>query len=240
MFSQTFKRLLGVAVLVGATAINVDAQAAAVVSSTSQITGFTSSLLSFSNNTYLQDVSASNFAGAPQTGTNIGTVTSPLSVGSGVAFADASPASGFGDLPFAFAGVNGGTGGEANSTFSWDFDFSATATGTATLSFEFLSSLSIDQYLPGERAQGSTLIEVLVNGTNVSNSYFRFFNDQNDSVEALFQDLNLSFGVTSGQTGSISVIATSTAYAAPVPVPAAVWLLGSALLGMTGVARRKS
>jgi hypothetical protein len=44
--------------------------------------------------------------------------------------------------------------------------------------------------------------------------------------------------VVDGALGKVSYVSTSTP--SPVPVPAAVWLLGSGLLGLIGVARRRS
>jgi len=57
-------------------------------------------------------------------------------------------------------------------------------------------------------------------------------------------DINLSLGVASrirfnADTGAITLNSTEAFIAAPVPVPAAAWLLGSGLLGMLGFRRRK-
>jgi hypothetical protein len=50
-----------------------------------------------------------------------------------------------------------------------------------------------------------------------------------------FAEFNAGFNATMSPIADISDIPTS-----PVPVPAAVWLFGSGLLGMVGVARRKA
>lgn len=89
-------------------------------------------------------------------------------------------------------------------------------------------------------------------GTNVT--YYGYFTDQTGL--ALSQSATLyaitnqtgsgypngvSFNLgTAALTGSGSTLALSfTANGSPVPVPAAVWLLGSGLLGLAGVARRR-
>lgn len=49
-----------------------------------------------------------------------------------------------------------------------------------------------------------------------------------------------AFGVTGPAPGPLNVQGTGMWTVAPVPVPAAVWLFGSGIAGMVGIARRKA
>jgi len=49
----------------------------------------------------------------------------------------------------------------------------------------------------------------------------------------------LSLGWWSPMTPDFAIISQANLYTSPVPIPAAVWLFGSGLLGLIGVARRK-
>lgn len=53
----------------------------------------------------------------------------------------------------------------------------------------------------------------------------------------------LNFNVNAGESGTFTVSTASNAAAmsalTPVPVPAAVWLFGSAIAGLIGFSRRK-
>ena len=73
-----------------------------------------------------------------------------------------------------------------------------------------------------------------------SNRGLEFTNNQDSyglgKIGGILRNLALNDLEVSTNIDEIRVI---TAAAAPVPVPAAVWLLGSALLGLTGISRRK-
>jgi len=115
---------------------------------------------------------------------------------------------------------------------NWD---SETAHGLDFLTFEQVFGAFSDNVAPGE--QNINWYEAYgVSGEasemqpGQSNSDFFLFTSEFTSSIAL--------GVTSDEvTGEFSFF--SNAPLAPVPVPAAVWLFGSGLLGLIGMARRK-
>lgn len=85
----------------------------------------------------------------------------------------------------------------------------------------------------------------LLSGAFTGLQVFGFGDDINYdfSSDVTFNSGSLMGGFTSGRIeGSISdsVFIAKLGTVAPVPVPAAVWLFGSGLLALTGVARRKS
>jgi hypothetical protein len=55
------------------------------------------------------------------------------------------------------------------------------------------------------------------------------------SLDSVSMPLNGSFAIASG----LPALGHARLWASPEPVPAAVWLLGSGLLGLVGVARRR-
>lgn len=73
-------------------------------------------------------------------------------------------------------------------------------------------------------------------GTTSSSTYFGF-PTREAAPESI--DLNIGIVITFSLTAGDSASFTSNFDVVPVPVPAAVWLFGSGLLGLFGVSRRK-
>lgn len=208
---------------------------AASVSATASVTDLRVTLLTLSNNQYLSDASTpfdSGFnAGSVLQSYNFNTSTP---TGSSFAAIDNT----FDPLPATTAGaIDNGSG---NATVLWTFDWTATDTGTATLDVEYLFSAGVFNFAGSnvENALASSSISVLLDGTEIrSEALHYFYNNQNN--DSGFQNMLLSFAVVAGQTGTFTVALTSAAMVAPVPLPAGLPLLGSGLLGLLGMARRR-
>jgi hypothetical protein len=153
----------------------------------------------------------------------------------------------FAPMPGTSAGASGS--GQGSATVLWSIDWVATGEGTVHLDLGYLYSVTVENLLPGEIGIGSSLISALLeydpnapalcDACVGSAESFHFFNNQEGNTSG-FGTLQLVWEVAAGQTGSLSIVTASNAVAAPVPVPPAVWLLGSALLGLTRVARRRA
>ena len=125
------------------------------------------------------------------------------------------------------------------ATVLWAFDWLATGTGTATVDLDYLYSATLQTLAAGETGIASSFVSLLRDGTSQQQEALINFSNQ-DGNTAGENHLLLNFDVNAGDTGSITVAVASNALIAPVPVPGAVWLLGSALAGLVGIARRKA
>jgi hypothetical protein len=218
---------VGTASLLGATAH------ATAVSATASFTDMTLSLLTASNHQYLTDASTP-FESAFDAGGVLTPFTFNTSTADGVSYAQVDDV--FAPLPGTSAAAT--TDGEGHATVLWSLDWTALDNGTATISLEYLFNATIANLFSGDRAVARSYASVSLEGTTISNSALYFFDTVQNSVGG-FQTLGLSFAVLAGQTGTLTMSLTSDAYVAPVPVPAALPLLGSALLGLFGLARRR-
>jgi len=124
------------------------------------------------------------------------------------------------DTGFANALVIGQNGGQvvftANGDGSWNaevFDVSSTSGGSITLSGDNSFSLGMDW---GAGYVGDSNASVL---------------SSPDTYLAVFDGLDGSGAPISGNTLAVDL--------APIPVPAAVWLFGTGLLAIVGIARRR-
>ncbi|MCF7999321.1 MAG: VPLPA-CTERM sorting domain-containing protein [Methylovulum sp.] len=89
--------------------------------------------------------------------------------------------------------------------------------GTSSLNYSFIAYNSLNPS-PQHSNTGFTLYSLLFTPTSSGNYNLTFANNGNDNVGALLDN--------------VTVTAT--------PIPAAIWLFGSALAGLVGVSRRKA
>ena len=140
-------------------------------------------------------------------------------------------------LPYTEAKVNNNEG-EADATALWQFEFNALSKGTVVFDFEYAYAAKILNLLSGEAGAVSTLIARVEGSENEEFQEYRFINE-NNQIEGI-EKLLLTLDVDVGDSGIISFEAMSSAYVRPVPVPAAIWLFGTALAGMIGLRRRNA
>lgn len=214
---------------------------AAAATATAQITNLTSTGLVLSNDQFLSDaMTALDARSNPyHSGFNTGSTLNPYffndtSAGR-TAYAEISDQ--YAPLPETHAGAIKQGFGEA--TVLWTFDWTASATGQASIDLEYLYSATIMNFQAGERAIASSLVSAFVDGTGISQESFKFFNNRNGDTSGI-EDLVLNFAVVAGQKGTITVTTASNALVAPVPVPAAVWLLVSGVASLFGWSRRRA
>lgn len=233
--SNKFINTLGALTLVSVTIAAGEAHAASASATASIINLDGGTLLSFSNDQYLSDA-ATPF----QSGFDAGNTLQNYSFNTTASNGDTSFASidnGLSPLPQTSAGaVNNGQGA---ATVLWTFDWTATGSGTATVDVNYLYSATVQNLNPGETGIASSYISLLDDGASEAQEALHFFNSVNGNTSG-DGHLLLGFDVNAGDTGTLTVTVASNALVAPVPVPGAVWLLGSALAGLVGYARRKA
>lgn len=203
------------------------------VSATASFVDMTLTLLSASNHQYLNDASTPDESYF-NVGTEVGSVelnsTTPEATSYAALFNEFAP------LPQTTASAI--SDGFGHASVLWTFDWTATETGMAAISLDFLTTAIVQNLLPGESALARSFASVLVDGTTLENSALHFFQSV-EGVSGGIETLALTFAVVAGQTGTFTLALASDAFAAPaVPIPAALPLLGSALLGF-GLARRR-
>jgi hypothetical protein len=133
------------------------------------------------------------------------------------------------------AAANLGTVYQTISTYSGNtFGASATGSVSTTPASGLYWAASLSQ--GSGQINNSTDIIADTSGTDTSSTAFFKALNSTGTVETVISGVwSLVFNAVGGSATSATLTWTPTA----VPLPAAVWLLGSALLGLAGVSRRR-
>ena len=231
-----FSRLLGLAsaLLLSATAVN-----AATVSAVAELRSVktTGTLLTFTDNFFTQNA-VTNLN--PQVSNPGSPTPQQIILGSPATSSSASSTVEIGPIrPHTDANVK--DNGSASSEAFWSFNYLPSQSGIVTVDIEYFYNASIVNLNAGESAS-------VISNTSVT--YPKA--DSIQKISALHQYTNQNVAdsnighlvfdliVGEGQIGSLTFTASSSATATTVPVPAAVWLFGSALVSMVGLRRRKA
>jgi hypothetical protein len=225
------KKYCAIAVLAGAGLLSANAHAASATASAGIFGIDGGALLTFSNDQYLSDASTPLHSGF-----NASSVLQNYYFNDTPSFASIDNS--FAPAPQTSAGATGN--GKGSATVLWSFDWLATGTGTATFDAEYLYSATVANLASGETGIASASISAVLEGTQNKQDVLYYFNNHNGNTYG-DEHLTLNFNVIAGQTGTITLaVASNTLVAPAVPVPTAAWLMGSALLGLGGIARRRS
>src|SRR3569623_3343700 len=235
MWKNRMNRAATLAVMTGALLTAGAAQAGAASATASILNLDGGALLSFVNDQFLSDASTPFQSGFEASSTLQNYTFSTTAPNGDTSFAGIDNSF----LPYPQTAAGAVNNGRGAATVLWSFDWLATGTGTATVDLDYLYSATLQNLAAGETGIASSFVSLLRDGTSQQQEALNYFSNQ-DGNTAGENHLLLNFDVNAGDTGSITVAVASTALIAPVPVPGAVWLLGSALSALLGIARRKA
>jgi hypothetical protein len=221
---------LGALLILAGASLTGNAHATSV-SATAQLFGMSQAsgpTLTFSNDFFTQDAQTSALGDTFATGTTAQDIvvgSNPFAESSWSLFA----------APYTNAGVSGK--GSASSLFQWSFDYVASGTGSVTLDFDYNYAAQLVGLNAGDSAGVSSRIDVLRDGVPSSEVERFYFVSNQEGSSAGEDHILLTFDAVNGQRGTVTFTASSQGYVNPVPLPAAIWLLTSAL-GALGLVRR--
>ena len=209
---------------------------AATVTANTSVVDLSGTLLSFSNDQFVSDASTPYQSGWDTSVTLQNYYFNNTFANGNASFANIDNS--LAPLPLTRTGaINDGTG---SATVLWSFDWIATGTGKASLDLQYVYSATVSNLNPGETGIAVSAASMQIDGTQNRQEALHYFNNEAGETSGI-ADLVLDFDVVAGQKGSIIVAVSSNSLAAPaVPVPAAAWLMGSALISLGGIVRRRA
>ena len=226
-------KTLCAATLLAASVFAADAANAAAVQASAFISDRAGTLLDFSlTNDY--DVIATT---SQQEDTRFSSTLPSVFLSDSNGFAFAQVDNTFDPFPSVSAGAH--DLGMASTSVIWSFGYTATGTGTALLDLSFFATVDSLNVGPGEKAGGSALINIKRSGVQEAGAE-AFFVVTGGGHDGQDSHLYYSFNTALGEMGEFIVTVASQAGVAPVPLPAAVWLLCSGLLGLGALRRKRS
>jgi len=131
-----------------------------------------------------------------------------------------------------------GTNGLSYGDAGYFGSFEAESGGTLTVTFDYWLAYDVSTEI-GDYAYAGTKAVLTIGGKSVSDLLsIDAFNGMAFDDETPLSTLSMEYDLLEGQTVNFSALVSSQAEVAPVPVPAAVWLLGSGLVGLLGIRKR--
>ncbi|MCK5003174.1 MAG: VPLPA-CTERM sorting domain-containing protein [Gammaproteobacteria bacterium] len=151
-----------------------------------------------------------------------------------------------GTYSFAMFSPGGGPVGVPTAPQVWSWDFNAGTISIANTTTFYASVWTAHDVTFVDQGDGT-----YGTGAGVANMFFDWSVNTNLPVDAMWDVTDNGDGSMTVASVSTTILATSPAFpgfhptftgslgVAAVPVPAAVWLMGSGLIGLVGVARRR-
>jgi hypothetical protein len=133
---------------------------------------------------------------------------------------------GFSNLAYADAGLYG--------------QYKSTTAGTLSISFDYFLAYNVSTENK-EWAFADAEAMLTIGGKSVSDQLLiEAFNGMAFDEETPWYTLTMSYDLAAGQCVDFSAVVASQAAVSSVPVPSAVWLLGTALISLVGLRRKMS
>ena len=118
-------------------------------------------------------------------------------------------------------------------------DFRATNSGTLTISMDYYLKINVHPEGAGASARAEAGVYLGIGDRLINDIlFFDGYDTLEYDEETPWRTLSLTFDMDAGDVVSFQGYSVAEAEASPVPVPGAVWLLGTGLFGLAGLQKR--